>query len=379
MATVNDPKSTPASMNEANERDPYNNNSYGTLVDRPCVDVNLPILDVKDFNERIIHSYEDGTAEKQLPADLSLARSLVPAGTAAFRDFSYVAPEIPEYIPGKIDFGRARNQSIDLCTPDSDWLLIIDGDEEITDPGDLILKLRHADTVGANSLSLKLQTQGLSNGKPMTGASGDHVRVFRRNMVRYRHPAHNQPENHAPTFPTTAILKSDYTDGMVERCRRTVPILLAMWKEAKDWPEDHPDRKGQLIHAAFFMSRMQGANRKPHGVIKWAERAIELGMENAPTKAPLWRWYAGALMELGRLDRAEERLMKAWELFPGYPDLAHLMMSVWALRWWKGVHDPALAQQYRFTMSTTGHLLDNLPEASKLLGLSLNVTREGAK
>ncbi len=24
----------PASMNEANDRDPYNNNSYGTLVDR---------------------------------------------------------------------------------------------------------------------------------------------------------------------------------------------------------------------------------------------------------------------------------------------------------------------------------------------------------
>ncbi|MDP6125280.1 MAG: thiamine pyrophosphate-dependent enzyme, partial [Candidatus Latescibacteria bacterium] len=33
-----------------------------------------------------------------LPADLAVARSLVPAGTATLRDFSYVAPEIPEYI-----------------------------------------------------------------------------------------------------------------------------------------------------------------------------------------------------------------------------------------------------------------------------------------
>src|SRR5262249_19832992 len=31
--------------------------------------------------------------------DLSVARSLVPAGTASLRDFSYIAPEIPEYIP----------------------------------------------------------------------------------------------------------------------------------------------------------------------------------------------------------------------------------------------------------------------------------------
>src|SRR5271156_387101 len=87
------------SMNEANSRDPFNNNSYGTLVDSGYKMVKLPILDVNDFNERIIRSYEEGTAEKGLPADLSVARSLIPAGTATLRDFSYIAPDIPEYIP----------------------------------------------------------------------------------------------------------------------------------------------------------------------------------------------------------------------------------------------------------------------------------------
>jgi len=86
------------SMNEASERDPFNNNCYGTLVDAPYKMVQLPVLDVRDFNERIIRGYEEGSAEKELPADLSLARSLIPAGTAALRDFSYVAPEIPRYI-----------------------------------------------------------------------------------------------------------------------------------------------------------------------------------------------------------------------------------------------------------------------------------------
>src|SRR3954464_7073116 len=89
----------PRSMNEANERDPYNNNCYGTLVDRPYLPVQLPVLDVHDFNERIIRGYEEGYGEKELPADLSLARSLVPAGTATLRDFSNISPEIPEYIP----------------------------------------------------------------------------------------------------------------------------------------------------------------------------------------------------------------------------------------------------------------------------------------
>ncbi|MEO2047957.1 MAG: thiamine pyrophosphate-dependent enzyme [Pirellulales bacterium] len=94
MATAEEPRS----MNVPNERDPHNNNSYGTLVDSEYIEVDLPVLDVIDFNDRIIRSYEAGKGEKQLPADLSVARSLIPAGTAALRDFSYVAPDIPEYI-----------------------------------------------------------------------------------------------------------------------------------------------------------------------------------------------------------------------------------------------------------------------------------------
>ncbi|MCE9526690.1 MAG: 4Fe-4S binding protein [Planctomycetales bacterium] len=86
------------SMNQANERDPYNNNSYGTLVDSDYKRVTLPMLDVDDFNNRTIRAYEDGSAEIGLPADLPLARSLIPAGTATLRDFSYIAPDIPEYI-----------------------------------------------------------------------------------------------------------------------------------------------------------------------------------------------------------------------------------------------------------------------------------------
>src|SRR5919201_4435347 len=88
----------PPSMNEASDKDPFNNNCYGTIVDAPYRLVSLPVLDVADFNERIIRGYEEGYGEKDLPADISVARSLVPAGTANLRDFSNIAPEIPEYI-----------------------------------------------------------------------------------------------------------------------------------------------------------------------------------------------------------------------------------------------------------------------------------------
>ena len=122
MATVSEHNS----MNDANERDPYNNNSYGTLVDDGYKRIRLPVLDVDDFNDRIIRSYEDGTAEKELPADLTVSRSLIPAGTATLRDFSYVAPEIPEYITGNC---TGCMDCVTLC-PDTAILGKVVGEEE---------------------------------------------------------------------------------------------------------------------------------------------------------------------------------------------------------------------------------------------------------
>ena len=51
---------------------------------------------VDDFNARVIGAYAAGTGSQSLPADAGVARSLIPAGTAALRDFSYLAPEIPD-------------------------------------------------------------------------------------------------------------------------------------------------------------------------------------------------------------------------------------------------------------------------------------------
>ena len=56
------------------------------------------LLDIEDFNGRVVAGYNTGIAEQGLPADVGVARSLVGPGTGALRDFSYIAPEIPEFI-----------------------------------------------------------------------------------------------------------------------------------------------------------------------------------------------------------------------------------------------------------------------------------------
>jgi pyruvate/2-oxoacid:ferredoxin oxidoreductase beta subunit/NAD-dependent dihydropyrimidine dehydrogenase PreA subunit len=52
---------------------------------------------VDQFNEQVIGAYSSGKGAS-LPADVGIARSLIPPGTGIFRDFSHVAPELPHFI-----------------------------------------------------------------------------------------------------------------------------------------------------------------------------------------------------------------------------------------------------------------------------------------
>src|SRR5688572_28024496 len=74
---------------------------------RPAVDLvdydrALPVFDVasyvEDFNESVMPAYRSGTADRQYAADNGLARSIIPPGTAATRDFSTLAPRIPQLL-----------------------------------------------------------------------------------------------------------------------------------------------------------------------------------------------------------------------------------------------------------------------------------------
>jgi pyruvate ferredoxin oxidoreductase beta subunit len=64
-----------------------------------------PLLDmdlyVEEFGRSVVPSYRRGIADRELPADAGLARSIIPPGTAATRDFSGLAPRIPDFIAEK--------------------------------------------------------------------------------------------------------------------------------------------------------------------------------------------------------------------------------------------------------------------------------------
>src|SRR5437867_12930948 len=56
------------------------------------------VVDTKNFFDRVLPLYEKGVGDIELEADLDMARSVVPAGSGGPRDFSFITPEIPEFI-----------------------------------------------------------------------------------------------------------------------------------------------------------------------------------------------------------------------------------------------------------------------------------------
>ena len=62
----------------------------------------LPVFDidsyVEEFGRSIVPAYRHGVADAEWPADVGMARSIIPPGTSATRDFSRLAPRIPEFL-----------------------------------------------------------------------------------------------------------------------------------------------------------------------------------------------------------------------------------------------------------------------------------------
>ncbi len=69
---------------------------------------------VEGFAEQVLAPYEEGKGTG-LPADVGIARSLVPPGTGKFRDFSHISPELPVFLP---DNCVACMECVTLC-PDT--------------------------------------------------------------------------------------------------------------------------------------------------------------------------------------------------------------------------------------------------------------------
>ena len=57
-----------------------------------------PTAYLEAFEDTVVDAYRRGIADRELPSDMGVARSVLPPGTSATRDFSGLAPRIPRFI-----------------------------------------------------------------------------------------------------------------------------------------------------------------------------------------------------------------------------------------------------------------------------------------
>jgi pyruvate ferredoxin oxidoreductase beta subunit len=57
-----------------------------------------PMRYLRSFDDTVVEAYRRGIADVELPSDAGVARSVLPPGTSATRDFSGLAPRIPQFV-----------------------------------------------------------------------------------------------------------------------------------------------------------------------------------------------------------------------------------------------------------------------------------------
>ena len=246
------------------------------------------------------------------------------------------------------DFSLHRNHSIELCR--GRWVFIIDGDEVLRESGDLReLLVGGAESAGADAVIVRVDT-----------CTGDQVReqlfsvrAFRRDSGRFEYPIHNQLIGITSAVPSSAVIRSEYSQSSKDRSARAIPALLRLVEEC---PEDP--------HGPFYLAMTYRGAGDAEQTRKWARRATELAPEN-PLYAVAWVWLVYSTFAVDGADAAEAVLKQALGFHSGLADLHHAQMATAAFRWSQAAKDPG---PYMFQPQASTRYLPNIAEACRLLG-----------
>ena len=127
------------------------------------------------------------------------------------------------------DFAHHRNRCLDLCT--NDWVLSIDGDEELDAVGNLD---RFFDDPSADGVAVHIHSTS-ATGLSETAAA---VRAFDRRKARWRCPVHEELVGLERIFLSTARIVTGPDENLVETIKERREILLAHAAEHPDDPHD---------------------------------------------------------------------------------------------------------------------------------------------
>lgn len=247
------------------------------------------------------------------------------------------------------DFSHHRNHCLDLCR--NPWVFILDGDEELVDPGDLPLIFEEPRREG---YWVHVECRYLA--KPISESVAS-LRVFDKRVGRWRYPIHNQVVGVKDCAPSSARLIAYYDEGSVDAIERRLEILF---KHQRENPEDP--------HYPLYIAKSYRALGQSAQVVEWANEYFDAA-EDGPLAAMVCSWMIEAKLALGHEEEAATILDLALKRYPTFPDLRFLQMALAAAVWFRTSRHP----DPRFLTASiySRHLIERLPDAAELLQLPL--------
>lgn len=217
------------------------------------------------------------------------------------------------------DFSDMRNYTISLAS--GDWVFILDADEEIENPENVIDEIEKAEKKQAKTICLTVKnlTQEEDKKNYVINIS---PRIFKKNYIKYWGKVHNQPIYHEPVYYSDiAIYHYGYilldTKLMEYKYKRTVTLLL---KELEKDPTN------------IYYRYQLGVSYSMYGKLKEASIEFEkaynlLRTQNSEIKkrfVVLYCLYAKTLLGLGLYDIAREIAEEGINYNSDYVDLYYI-------------------------------------------------------
>jgi glycosyltransferase involved in cell wall biosynthesis len=253
--------------------------------------------------------------------------------------------------PWQADFALHRNHALDLCR--GRWIVVIDGDEELVEIGDLREYLAHPTGDGA---LVTVHSMGVAG--PVETSMG--VRVFDRTRARWKYPVHNQLVGIEQVVATSAVLQARYSDDVWANTRERLVVLL-----------EHAQRAPEELHYRYFIAKSYRVLGEVENLALWSRRYLDLDRES-PRAAQVFVWLAEACSAMKQEERAEQALGEGLARHPGYPDLHYLALTLAAGRWYSTATrlDPA----YLTVSATSRDHVSGFEQAVRLLDLPIRIT-----
>lgn len=198
------------------------------------------------------------------------------------------------------DFSEMRNLSLRYCT--GEWILVLDADEVLENPEDIIAFLQSDISETVNSATVKIVNSSGSSEKVMNETSV--VRMFKKSAnVKYVGKIHEQPINIYPTVKTNIKFRhygysNDDYELMIYKFKRNTELLKEELKCADD---------NKKIYILFQLSKSYDMANKNEISLKYIEEAYELekkiSKKNNAVHTYVYYCYTCVLFNMGYYDR----------------------------------------------------------------------------